>query len=257
MNRATALFAHALNMFLLAPATTLRVILPAVLWVMGAAAVAGVMASDALNAMHRVMADTAPPPTAQVLVLLACGIAGILGYALMAVLWHRHVLLDREAPEAELRPSMGVFWGYVGRAIVLGFVQFLAAIPIGLAMMLLSGLTGSSTAALMLIGLAAGVAFLWVALRLSLVLPAAAMGQTMPIRESWQATAPLAGVLWALAVLLAVVNTLLGVISGVLLPDDPGVRLLLDSALYIIEGLVFVSVLTTLYGHLIEGRALS
>ncbi|MEX3315872.1 hypothetical protein [Sulfitobacter sp. PS-8MA] len=257
MNQATALFAHALNMLLLAPATTIRVILPAVLWVLGAAAVAGVMAEDALHAMHGAMNDSTPPPMDQLLVLLACGIAGILGYALMAVLWHRYVLLDRDAPHAVLRPGMAIYWGYIWRAIVLGFAQFLAAIPIGLAMMLVSGLTGSSTAALMLIGLVAGVAFLWVALRLSLVLPAAALGRVMPIRESWQATAALAGPLWALAVLLAVVNTLLGVISGVLLPDDPGVRLLLDSTLYIIEGLVFVSVLSTLYGHLIEGRALS
>lgn len=255
MNKATAFFAHALNMLFHAPATTLRVVLPAVLWVMGSAAVAGMLASDALATVQNALQDAPPPPADQLFILIICGIAGILGYALMAILWHRHVLLERET-QAEVRPSMQLYWSYVWRAIVLGFVQFLAAIPIGLAMMLLSGLMGRSTVTLMLIGLAAGVAFLWVALRLSLVLPAAAMGRVMSIRESWEATAPLAGTLWALAVLLAVVNTMLGVISGVLLPDDPGVRLLLDSALYIIEGLVFVSALTTLYGHLIEGRTL-
>lgn len=255
MHKATAFFAHALNMLFDAPSTTLRVILPAILWVMGSAALAGVFADDALRAVQRALQSPAPPPNDQLLVLMICGVAGILGYALMAVLWHRHVLLDRSAP-AEVRPGMKIYWGYVWRAIVLGFAQFLAAISLGLAMMLLSGLTGSGTSALMLIGLVAGVAFLWVALRLSLVLPAAAMGQVMPIRESWQVTAPLASTLWALAVLLAVVNTMLGVISGVLLPDDPGVRLLLDSVLYIIEGLVFISVLTTLYGHLVEGRKL-
>ena len=40
---------------------------------------------------------------------------------------------------------------------------------------------------MLLIGLAAGVAFLWVALRLSLVLPAAAMGHVMAVRDSWRA----------------------------------------------------------------------
>jgi len=120
----------------------------------------------------------------------------------------------------------------------------------------LGGLTGSSPAALLLIGLVAGVAFLWLALRLSLVLPAAALGHVMSVRESWRATEPLAGTLWALAVLLAVVNTLLGVIASMLPPADPGLRLMLDSAIYLIEGLVFVSMLTTLYGHLVEGREL-
>jgi hypothetical protein len=78
----------------------------------------------------------------------------------------------------------------------------------------------------------------------------------MSVRESWRATEPLAGTLWALAVLLAVVNTLLGVIASMLPPADPGLRLMLDSAIYLIEGLVFVSMLTTLYGHLVEGREL-
>ncbi|UOA14292.1 MULTISPECIES: hypothetical protein [Sulfitobacter] len=256
MIQATALFTHALNMLFHAPATTLRVILPAVFWVMGAAAVAGVLAGDALGAMDQVIDRAAPPPTDQLLILIACGLAGILGYALMAVLWHRHVLLDRDATGTEVRPGARLFWSYVWRAIVLGFVQFLAAIPIGIAMLLVGGLTGSSPAALLLIGLVAGVAFLWLALRLSLVLPAAAMGHVMAVSESWRATEPLSRTLWALAVLLAVVNTLLGVIAGMLLPADPGLRLMLDSVLYLIEGLVFVSMLTTLYGHLIEGREL-
>jgi len=256
MNQATAFFAHALNMLFHAPATTLRVILPAVFLVIGSAAVAGIWASDALRIVQHALQTSPPPPNDQLLILMACGIAGILGYALMAVLWHRHVLLDRDGADTDIRPGMGLYWRYIWRAIVLGFAQLLAAVPIGLAMMLLGGLVGSSPAALTMIGLAAGVAFLWVALRLSLVLPAAAMGRIMSVRESWEVTAPLAGALWALAVLLAVVSTLLGVISGVLLPEDPGVRLLLDSALYIIEGLVFISVLTTLYGHLVEGRTL-
>lgn len=254
MNKATALFAHAMNMLFDAPATTLRVVLPAVLWVIGAAALAGVLAGEALTLMQT-PAET-PPPGCQLLVLLACGLVGVLGYALMAVLWHRHVLLDRAEAGAERHPGAALFARYIGRAIVLGIWQLLAALPIGLAMLLMGGIAGNSQTGLMLIGLVAGVAFLWVALRLSLVLPAAAMGQTMPVRESWQVTAPLSGTLWALAVLLAVVNTLLGVISGLLMPADMGLRLLLDTVLYIIEGLVFVSVLTTLYGHLVEGRAL-
>jgi len=254
MIQATALFTHALNMLFYTPTITLRVILPAVLWVMGAAAVAGVLAGDALGAMDQTLENAAPPPMGQLLILIACGLAGILGYALMAILWHRYVLLNHD--KTELRPDAGLFGAYVWRAIVLGFAQFLAAIPIGLAMLLLGGLAGSSPSALVLIGLAAGVAFLWVALRLSLVLPAAALGRVMSVRDSWRATEPLGGTLWALAVLLAVVNTLLGVIASMMPSADPGLRLMLDSLLYLIEGLVFVSMLTTLYGHLIEGREL-
>ena len=108
MIKATALFTHALNMLFHAPSTTLRVILPAVLWVMGAAAAAGLLAGDALGAMDQVIENAAPPPAGQLLILIACGLAGILGYALMAILWHRYVLLDHD------RSACARAWGCSG-----------------------------------------------------------------------------------------------------------------------------------------------
>jgi hypothetical protein len=45
-------------------------------------------------------------------------------------------------------------------------------------------------------------------------------------------------------------------VAHIALPDTGALTLVLNTALFILEGLVFASVLTTLYGHLFEGRSL-
>tara|TARA_R110002049_G_scaffold23781_7_gene84905 strand:- start:125263 stop:126036 length:774 start_codon:yes stop_codon:yes gene_type:complete len=256
MTSALALLTHALRMLVADIGSTIRVILPALICVMGAALAAVVLAGDTLALIQAAPDDMPVPDGGQVLIVMLCGLIGLAGYVLLAILWHRHVLLNGPDRDAGLRPDASLFWGYVWRTIVLGFAQFLIAIPIVIAVGVLGAVSGGSMAGLVLLGLVAGIVFLWVALRLSLVLPAAALGHTMRLRESWEATAPAAQALWGLAVLLALVNGVLTLLSGALLAEAASARLILDSALYIIEGLVFISVLTTLYGHLVQGRTL-
>lgn len=261
MNDAMAILAHALRMLVHEPGTTFRVIMPALLVVIGSAIAAAVFGSDALVALQATPEEFTLPSGSSILLLFALGLAGLVGYALMAILWHRHVLLNGDNRHTDLRPDTGIVLGYLWRAIVLGFVQFLVAIPIGMAIAILGGagaaISGGMNAGLfIIIGVLAGVLFIWVALRLSVVLPAAALGQIMRIGESWQVTAPAANALWGVAVLLAVLNTILTYLGAAIAPGDPAMSLVFQTIIYIIEGLVFVSVLTTLYGHLVEHRPL-
>ncbi|MGC1494249.1 MAG: hypothetical protein WA790_00460 [Sulfitobacter sp.] len=261
MNDAMAILAHALRMLVHEPGTTFRVITPALLLVLGSAIAAVVFASDAIVALQAASETMVLPPASSILLLFGLGLAGLFGYALMAILWHRHVLLNGDARDSDLRPNSGVILGYIWRAIILGFVQFLVAIPIGMAIAILGGIGaafsgGVNVILFTIVGVAAGVVFIWVALRLSVVLPAASLGNIMRIGESWQVTAPAANALWGVAVLLAVINTILTFISTAIMPGDLGFSLVFQTVIYIIEGLVFVSVLTTLYGHLVEGRPL-
>jgi hypothetical protein len=106
------------------------------------------------------------------------------------------------------------------------------------------------------VGILAGILFVWVALRLSVVLPAAALGNGMRIGESWAATAPVSNALWGVAVLLALLNVVISLITVAVLPDGLAIAMIVQTVIYIVEGLVFISVLTTLYGHLVEGRSL-
>lgn len=259
MNTALAILAHALRMLIFETTTTVRVIMPALVLVLGCSLAIAVFAPDMVTLMQ-VAPDVPTPPAPQTaLSFLVFGVIGLMGYALMAILWHRHVLLNGAERPENLRPDSRIFFGYIWRAIVVGFAQMVAAIPITL----LIGVMGSSiiqnnpTGPLAtLLGLIGGIVFVWIAMRLSVVLPSAAIGRPMSMRESWNTTKPAAPALWGVAVLLSGLNMCVYMISATLLPETGTVPMLVQTVIYIFEGLVFVSILTTLYGHLVEGRSL-
>ncbi len=257
MTNAIAILTHALRMLAYEPATTFRVIAPALLLVMLSAVVGAIMLPDALIAFQVNPQDFDLPSASSMLLLMGLGIIGLIGYALMAILWHRHVLLNGAEEHANLSPSAAVLGGYIWRAFILALVQILIALPIALVMILFLSLGGGIIPGFsMVIGVLAGVLFIWFALRLSVILPAAALGKSLRISESWQVTAPIADTLWGLALLLAVLNMVASLVVGVITPNSIGAAMIAQTVLYVIDGLVFVSVLTTLYGHLLEGRPL-
>lgn len=258
MHTAIAFLAHALRMLIFETGTTIKVVMPAMIMIMGSAVMAIVLAPDAIAALQTApdqMAVTAPAGLGW---LLLFGITGLLGYALMAILWHRHVLLNGAVDPAAVMPGGSVFMQYVGRAVTVVCVQVLAGVPITLAMgvlaLVLVPLLGGL--ALFLIGVLGGLIFLWVALRISLVLPSAALAKPMRVRESWEATAPMSVTIWSISLLLAALNMGFLMLTNALTPDEGSLALIVQTVFYIVEGLVFVSVLTTLYGNLIEGRSL-
>lgn len=262
MTPALTILRHALAMLIHDVPTTLKVIAPALLLVMGAALVGQIVIPDFFSAepLTPERLEMLSPQT----LLLGLGflIVGVVGYVLLAILWHRHVLLDGPARETALSPSPGLVLHYIWRAFVLGLVQMLIAVPIVLGVTLLgtlsAGLTGGtpSTLVLTLIAILAGIVFLWVALRLSVVLPAAAVGERMTISESWRVTAPITRDLMGVAVLIAVINAVLSAIATALAGVLPDAGVALSAAFYIVEGLVIISVLTTLYGYLVQRRPL-
>ena len=170
----------------------------------------------------------------------------MLGPALSATV--SPLALEREAP---LLPGIGGTAGYVWRVSIVALIQMLAALPI-------VAFAGAIAVAVstMLAGLLAGILFFWIALRISLILPAAAMGQKMKIAESWSATAPISGALWGLAAMLGLLSAVVALVVGNLAAPGSGASIWLQTASYLVEGLISISILTTLYGHLVEGRPL-
>ena len=254
-----AIIAHAIRMLIHEPGTTIRVILPGLLMVLGSTIASYFLIPETLAAMISSNPDDLlQVPPAHILVMFALGIAALVGYALMAIFWHRHVLLNGPDRSDLIRPSSSVIANYIWRAIIVAFVQMLAAIPILLGMAMLAALIGGMARGgpALLTSLLAGIAFVWVALRISIILPAAAMGNRMRILESWTLSAPLTGAIFAISALLSLLNITVSVLAGLILPDPGSLGLLVETCIFLIEGLVFVSVLTTLYGHLVEGRPL-
>ncbi len=261
MNTALAVFAHALRMLLHDPAATLRVLLPPTVLVALASVGIGVFAPDVLTLAQATPETVVLPNVGTLLLALALLTIALVGYALMAILWHRYVLLQGDARETQLRPDTGVVLGYLWRATVLGLVQILIGVPALLVFAMLStvGATLPAVAAgvaLVLLTLGLGLFLVWVGLRLSLVLPAAALGEHMLLSQSWQATQPLSGPLWAVAAIVAAISMVFAWALNGIAADAPAFSIALKSVAYIIEGLIFISILTTLYGHLIQRRPL-
>lgn len=257
-----AIIAHAIRMLIHEPGTTLRVILPGLAMVLLSTIAATVLVSDVIAALSGSNANAilqiAP---ADVLLMLALGLTGLLGYALMAIHWHRHVLLNGPERARDLRPGWSVIAFYIWRAITVALVQMLAAVPILTALTVLAGFTGwqatpGQTGSSMILGLLAGIAFVWIALRFSITLPAAAMGQRMGLLQSWIVSAPMSGAILSVAALLSLINVATSVTLSLLLPGPGPAGLLLETCVFLAEGIIFVSVLTTLYGHLVEKRPL-
>lgn len=256
MQAAVAIIAHALRMLIFETGTTLRVLMPALLIVLGSSLLAALLTGDTLIVLQtdpqRLIAD----PPDNLLLVGFLGLAGLVGYALMAILWHRHVLLSGMDRGQVMRPNAGILAGYILKAITLGLVQFVASIPIVLGMGALITLGGGSAAAIALSGLLGSLAFIWIALRLSLILPAAALGERMTILDSWEASAQASGTMFWVAALLTGLNWAAYSLVSTLIPGMSPGALIVQTLFYILEGLVFVSVLTTFYGHLVEGRSL-
>lgn len=195
--------------------------------------------------------------------LAAAVVVGCLAWMSFAILWHRHALLEGDQRAQVMRPGADVYGQYFKSALVIVLIMFVILLGGGIAtgfvalvLNVAAGpMLGGFAAIALFIAFAAGLS--WVLLRISLILPAAATGHEMGYQDSWQATQPVARDIFWTAVLLAIINAVLEQLAIGLAGALPGYTLIFEVALTAIQGLVYVSVLSTLYGHLVQGRSLS
>lgn len=169
-----------------------------------------------------------------------------------AVGWHRFVLLD-EKPGLLLPKFNGDFIGsYLWAAVRVFFVAFLLMIPIlvviGLVALPDDGLIIRVVATVLMI------AFTALIFRVSLVLPSAAVGHPMSLRQSWQATDGYFGALMLVAIAVTLLNRFAS-----LSPEHLSSGIIVFFLMMFLNWLsiaVGISLLTTLYGVCIEKREL-
>jgi len=185
----------------------------------------------------------------------------------VAVSWHRFVLLE-EYPGALPALSGRPIWPYLGRVIILVIVMVLVSIPLGLVvglisapfMMGINAATGEPTGAFIIVALMLGIAFAavlsWLWMRWGLSLPATAVGKPMTIGESWATTKPLSGAIFVASLIMFAISISVG--FGVDAIFGAGlIGGILNLVINWISIMVGISILTTLYGHLVEGRAIT
>lgn len=177
----------------------------------------------------------------------------------IAVAWHRYILLV-ETPSSFL-PTLHAdrILAYLGRSLLVG----LLLVPLVLVLSMVAGLIAVSLGGAgeafsgILVALVLIVPLLLVGMRLSASLPGAALGSDAGIGAAWRSTAGQSGPLLVLAIALALGGFLVD-LPGALLMGQ--LQILATAWLFAtgwIKTMVGISVLTTLYGHYIEGRKLN
>ncbi len=176
----------------------------------------------------------------------------------VAVGWHRYILEGVEPSLAWPDWKSDRMWAYSGaflRIIPLSLLLCFAALLVFLIPAAVFNGGDVSTNDGSFLGFLLGVVVSYIWMRLSLVLPAAALGLYMRVPDSWSATKEYSKPIFAAAlcvgILAAIPNLLL------LTPLGP----IIDGLVYFLVAQWFllmlgITMMTALYGHIIENRAL-
>jgi len=170
--------------------------------------------------------------------------------------WHRFVLLEEFSsgvlPEFDLKRAVGYFL----RLLLLGLIALILFVP---AIFVLSAIIQAvwPVGAVLFVAFALLLGVLL--LRWSLILPAFAVGKSMTLSESWRAWDSIVnpgrtalGLIVCYAILQSIVSW---VVFG--LQFAPLVQAFASIAAQVFFAILNVSILTTLYGYIVEKRELS
>ncbi len=180
----------------------------------------------------------------------------------IAVAWHRYILLE-EAPEGFVPPFNGrAILSYFWAGVIFSAVLVLVAIPLVLIAGVIAGpmivAEGGAVG-----GFAALVLFLlvwlpvtFVSYRISPILPSAAIGERLPLKEAWYATGTGGAAFIVLALASVLLVWILNLPAGLLIAVSVQLAFLWAFAVQWAVTLGGASVLTTIYGHFVEKREL-
>lgn len=194
------------------------------------------------------------------------GLAGVLFFLVavatsmwIAVAWHRYILLN-EIPSGFVPPFnrdriVGYFLRTLGYAIVLILIAMVLGLVVGglLTPVAISGRVGL---AMILSALLIQLPIAILAFRLTAGLPAAALEERTDFMVGWQSTSGATFDLAVLAVFCVVANLVLGFIDLFLFSGVRILSLIWNLIVGWLVTMVSISILTTLYGHYVEKRAL-
>lgn len=193
-----------------------------------------------------------------VLMILVCYLI-ILSW--VAVTWHRFVLMDEE-PNFIPTFSGKPVWPYLRRLLMIILQVILAMLPLLMILLLGGQALGrfimGNPIIMMLINFGLSIVFSFFWIRISLSLPATAVGEKMGSFDALNESKKASSTIWIFALLLTVFNTAIGIGFPFLLYYLPDFLVFFLTIVYQWFVVMFgISILTTLFGHLIEGRPLS
>lgn len=181
------------------------------------------------------------------LMALLVGLIWLLITIWIYVSWHRYILLE-EYPTGWIPPlRMDRISSYIGNGLMIFVAMFAGIIILGLA----GALLGPVAVIVIVPGM---IALAIAAYRLFPVLPAAAIGKPLTLREAWTATEGSTGSIVVMVLLMALMQLLLSIVVGIVVAIIPIIGIAVQTIFTLILALINVSIMTTMYGHYVEGR---
>jgi hypothetical protein len=178
----------------------------------------------------------------------------VFSYALMAILWHRYTLGDTHVSQPMSTPLV---LGYLWRVLMLALIQLAISLAFIIPLILSSqngngAVQSPALPSILLTTFISQLLLVWASLRLSLILPAAAIGRPIRMLHSWRYTRNLARPLWGVAAVLALLNTTITALVTSAGLKSPAFVLAFELPIYILEGLLIFSILTTVYARQVQ-----
>lgn len=184
--------------------------------------------------------------------LVVLNIASLIATLWIPVVWHRYALLE-EYPTGWIPNWHGEqVLAYFGRSIMIGV---LAGLGVMMALIIPVALLAGSPQLAQSVGLA--LAFFiggYLLLRMGVMLPATALGERLTLAETWNATKGESETIISLTFLLVALMLLTSVPNAMNAEPNSLVALIYNVAVGWFVTMITVSVLTSLYGHYVEGR---
>ncbi|MCY6383477.1 hypothetical protein [Hoeflea prorocentri] len=209
-----------------------------------------------------------PPVFLTLLLSIATMVVFLLGGAVIAIGWHRFVLLDEEPQNFFVLRRQWSIGTYVIRGLLIMLILAAVFLPLLLILVLVFGSVifgsvtnegGSSNSLFVMAAflLLVNVAATWVILRIGLVLPTIAVDKRISFGESIRLTRHVAGPLLVTAVCIVVFNFIPTFLFEIVSTQSTAleiVRMAFTTAFSWISFLVSIGILTVVYGHCAENR---
>ena len=196
--------------------------------------------------------------------LAAFGLPFLLSFLCLMVIelwvfvsWHRFILLE-EYPTGWI-PTLRTdrILAYFGKIIMLGLIAIGAGIALTLVVTIIAAIGGNAGGIIAVpLMTVFWIAMIVVLYRLTPILPAAAIGKPLKISEAWDATRGSGWAIVLVLVLIFIVQFLVQIVAGLSMMVFAPLGFVFLLLMMLVMTLLNVSVLTTLYGHYVEGRPL-
>jgi hypothetical protein len=225
---------------------------PLLIALVAAFLILGVFGSGVDTLTEEIEPDKLPPGLALAALLIM--LLFVFVFAWIAVAWHRFILLE-DYPGL-LPPLAGrPVWRYLGKILLLFLVIMVLTIPaiilIAIFASVLMGPISPFILSTLNLGLVLYVSYMY--LRFAIVLPATAVGRPMGFGDAWRVTSPYASAILGAGIIIMLINAAILMLSSVL----PGLPALIVTVLANwISVMLGISILTTLYGVIVERRTL-